>query len=160
MSHQYLGIIGQTAPALVVDEWADVEGLNKSEFKLSDHDGEVVVLFFFQSWCPGCHSRGFPTLKKMIDKYKDKKVAFAAIQTVFEGHDANTFATTEKTESEYGLGIPFGHASGESNPRGTPQLMADYKTGGTPWFVVIDQEGKVAYNDFHIEVDELDKYIR
>ena len=30
------------------------------------------------------------------------------------------------------------------------QLMQRYRTGGTPWVVVIDRDGIVRYNDFHL----------
>ena len=29
--------------------------------------------------------------------------------------------------------------------------MVRYRSGGTPWTVIIDPEGKVVYNHFHIE---------
>jgi thiol-disulfide isomerase/thioredoxin len=32
--------------------------------------------------------------------------------------------------------------------------MIDYRTGGTPWTVIIDRDGVVRYNDFHIGVEE------
>jgi len=49
------------------------------------------VIYGFQSWCPGCHSQGLPSLQKMVDALKDNKsVEFYAVQTVFEGEHANT----------------------------------------------------------------------
>jgi hypothetical protein len=32
--------------------------------------------------------------------------------------------------------------------------MRDYRSGGTPWTVIINQKGKVIYNHFHIEPDQ------
>ncbi|MDP6360864.1 MAG: hypothetical protein QF473_37475 [Planctomycetota bacterium] len=29
--------------------------------------------------------------------------------------------------------------------------MRNYRTGGTPWTIIIDRKGKVRYNDFHIQ---------
>ena len=53
---------------------------------------------FFQSWCPGCHSRGLPDLKKMVDALKEKdNISFLAIQTVFEGHKSNTYEKMVET---------------------------------------------------------------
>ena len=44
----------------------------------------------FQSWCPGCHSHGFPALKKVSDAFADNQnIAFVGIQTVFEGYFTN-----------------------------------------------------------------------
>jgi hypothetical protein len=28
--------------------------------------------------------------------------------------------------------------------------MADYRSGGTPWVVILDKSGTVVFNDFHI----------
>ncbi|AMS41435.1 hypothetical protein N7E70_011930 [Aminobacter sp. NyZ550] len=33
--------------------------------------------------------------------------------------------------------------------------MQDYRTGGTPWFIIIDPAGKVVFNDFHLDADLL-----
>lgn len=37
--------------------------------------------------------------------------------------------------------------------------MEDYNTGGTPWFIFIDQENNVVFADFHINVDGTIKYL-
>ncbi len=64
------GILGHKAPAWQVDEWYnlgdDVERIDVSDFK-----GKIVYLFGFQSWCPGCHSHGFPTLQAVEEHYRD-----------------------------------------------------------------------------------------
>ena len=85
----------------------------------------------FQHWCPGCHSHGFPTPQKLIKALGDRGFAFAAVQTVFEGAESNTFERLRETQLRYGLNIPFGHdpAIGRAS-----SLMADYGTRGTPWF--------------------------
>lgn len=33
-------------------------------------------------------------------------------------------------------------------------LMRNYRTGGTPWVIIIDKDGIVRYNDFHIQPDK------
>ena len=155
-----LGILGKPAPSWIVDNWtnlpADAESIN-----VSDYQGKVIYLYCFQSWCPGCHKYGFPTLQKLIAFYKDnKKVEFVAVQTTFEGYHTNTFESAKRTAKQYELDIPIGH-SGTAGKRS--QLMRDYRTGGTPWTVIIDQNGIVRYNDFHIKVaqaaDLIDKLI-
>ena len=43
------------------------------------------MIYCFQAWCPGCHSRGLPALQKMVEALKDKEqVAFFAIQFFVE----------------------------------------------------------------------------
>ena len=46
------------------------------------------------------------------------------------------------------------HAPGNNETHDIPQIMRDYRSGGTPWTVIINQEGKVIYNHFHIEPDQ------
>ena len=45
------------------------------------------------------------------------------------------------------LKIPVGQ-SGSSGQ--LSQLMVRYRTGGTPWSILIDKNGIVQFNDFHI----------
>jgi hypothetical protein len=32
--------------------------------------------------------------------------------------------------------------------------MKNYRSGGTPWTAIIDPQGMVAYNSFHIDTDK------
>lgn len=143
------GVEGRQAPAWGVDQWLNLPD-GKKTLDIDDYNGKVLYLYGFQSWCPGCHSHGFPTLSKMISKYADNdKVAFVAIQTVFEGFGTNTFKAAERVGQQYSLDIPIGH-SGSDDQRSI--FMARYRTGGTPWTIIIDKQGVVRYNDFRIEV--------
>jgi len=46
------------------------------------------------------------------------------------------------------------HVLGDAENRGIPEIMITYRSGGTPWKVVIDRSGTVVYNSFHIEVEK------
>ena len=141
------GIVGQQAPKWETSKWIGLPA-GKTSFDINDVKGKVTYLYFFQSWCPGCHQRGFPTLKALEEKFRDKKdVQFVAIQTTFEGHRTNTPDKLEVMSKRYNLKIPFGQSKGTS---GTPKIMREYRTGGTPWVIVIDKQGKVVFNDYHI----------
>ena len=84
-----LGIQGQKAPSFGVDTWLQTNG--KNSLDIEDYKGKVLYVYGFQAWCPGCHSHGFPTLQKLSHHYKDDdKIAFVAIQTVFEGFMVNS----------------------------------------------------------------------
>ena len=142
------GIVGQKAPALGVDVWFNLPKAKKG-IDVSDYKGKVVYLYAFQSWCPGCHKYGFPTLTHLIKHYGgNDQVAFIAVQTVFEGFTTNTAAKAKATGEKYKLTIPIGH-NGSKNKRST--IMHRYRTGGTPWTIIIDRKGIVRYNDFHIK---------
>lgn len=141
------------APEFNVKDWVDANGNKTDQVKLSDFKGKFKVVYCFQSWCPGCHSVGLPNLQKMVAALKgNDKVAFAAIQTVFEGYHENTFAKMLETQKKYELKIPFGHDAGDDG-KSRSNFMESYQTGGTPWFVFIDQNDKIVFADFHINVD-------
>ncbi len=155
------GIEGQIAPELNVPIWVDGKGKKISPIKLADHEGKFKVIYCFQAWCPGCHSRGLPSLKKMVEALKDNdKVAFFAVQTVFEGSHANTFERMLEIQKEYDLPIPFGHDVGDETTRNVSSIMYHYRTGGTPWFIFIDQKNKVVFNDYHINTEKAIEYLK
>lgn len=144
---QERGVVGQKASPWNASNWIQLpegkKGLNPSDF-----EGKVVYLYCFQSWCPGCHSSGFPTLKKVSDHYKSSDdVAFVSIQTVFEGYGTNTPAKVPEMAKRYGFSFPMAHSGSEGN---RSPLMRAYRTGGTPWTIIIDKKGVVRYNNFHI----------
>ena len=148
-----MGINGQTAPELRVEKWigADGKDLNKP-LQLADLGDGHKMLYCFQAWCPGCHSRGFPALQKIHAELAGKGLEMAVIQTVFEGFDQNSEDMIGPMQARYDLPIPFGHdvpAAGAPYPT----IMEDYRTAGTPWFILIDPNGKVVYNDFRLDAD-------
>lgn len=141
------------APEFDVKNWIDANGDRTDQIKLADFNGKFKVIYCFQSWCPGCHSKGLPDLKKMVDALIDnKQIAFLAIQTVFEGHNENTYEKMLETQKQYGLKIPFGHDAGDDG-RSKSNIMINYQTGGTPWFILIDKHNNVVFSDFHLNVD-------
>ncbi len=156
------GIEGYQAPELFKDiEWVDVEGKEREAIQLSDYKGKFKVLYGFQSWCPGCHSRGLPALQKMVDALKDNdKVEFFALQTVFEGASSNTKEKMLETQQKYNLKIPFGHDIGNAETGNRSSTMYNYRTGGTPWFIFIDQNDTVIFNDFHLNVDKAIEFLQ
>lgn len=155
------GIAGQQAPELSVDQWIDARGVESANFSLADNEGKFKVLYCFQAWCPGCHSRGLPSLQKMTQALEGSdKVVFAAIQTVFEGKGSNTFDRMVEIQKEYDLQIPFGHDIGADTPRQISSTMQQFRTGGTPWFILIDESGKVVFNDYHLNTDKAIEYLK
>ena len=141
------------APEFDVKDWVDANGNKTEPIKLSDLNGKFKVVYCFQSWCPGCHSVGLPNLQKMVKALEgNEKVVFLAVQTVFEGHEANTYEKMVETQKKYDLKIPFGHDAGDDG-KSRSNIMTNYKTGGTPWFILVDQYNNVVFADFHLNVD-------
>jgi peroxiredoxin len=150
-----LGLQGIAAPELRAAKWVDGQGESSPAIRLQDLEGKFIVIFCFQAWCEGCHLEGFPDLKRMVEALKgNEKVTFMALQTVFEGKTENTFEKMLETQQKYQLEIPFGHDDGGDGPDSNSHTIADYRAGGTPWFILIDQSGQVVFNDFRLNVDE------
>jgi len=138
------------APELRVAHWIDGEGNPRAPLKLADLGPGHKVIYCFQHWCPGCHASGFPTLKRLVEALDGKGVGFAVVQTVFEGAEENTVERLRETQTRYSLKIPFGHDGGVGEQ---PSIMSDYRTGGTPWFIVIDPSGQVIHSNFRVDAE-------
>ncbi len=151
------GIVGQSAPELAVGYWIDKDG-SPSSFTLADNRGKWILLKCFQSWCPGCHAHGLPALKKISRALENNpKVAFAGIQTVFEGFSVNTVEKVRQIQRQYDLQIPMGHDPG--SPSKHPVTMVDYRTGGTPWMILIDPNRRVVFNDYRISAERTIEFL-
>lgn len=155
------------APELDVPYWIDAEGKETSPFTLAAHKGKWIFLKCFQNWCPGCHATGFPTLRKLVKTFGNdhERIAFAAIQTTFEGHHTNNKAALRPLQLRYETPIPYGHDAG--NPKLAkevaahyPSTMRNYATRGTPWMLIIAPDRTLVYSNFHINDDALIDYFQ
>lgn len=130
-------------------------GVDDGPLQLSAVDEPLIYLYFFQSWCPGCHAHGFPTMAQVKQHVEDlgrpDLVRFIAVQTVFEGHETNTAQAALESVAKHGLtGIAVGHDAGCP-----PTTMENYHTGGTPWTVLIGPGSprQVLADGFRIDAD-------
>ncbi len=136
----------QLAPEWKLDKWIHLPP-GKKTLRRADFAGRVLYLYCYQSWCPACHSHGFPLLQKLVRHYsKTDDVEFVAVQTVFEGFGTNTEARGKATAKRYGLAIPFAHDAG-ADGKGS-ELLRTYQTGGTPWTILVDRDGVVRFDGF------------
>ena len=157
---QERGIRGQFAPELDVEFWLDAEG-EPTTFQLADHAGKWVHIKCWQHWCPGCHKHGFPALQKFVEAFPDdSQLVNVGIQTTFEGHWFNDESKVRKTQLRYDLPIVMGHDPGKRNDHGYPNTMVSYRTGGTPWHIIISPDGRVVFNGFNIDADRAIAFIR
>lgn len=70
-------------------------------------------------------------MKKLTQKFKNNnEVAFLAVQTVFEGHFANTKEKLRANQKKYDLTIPMAHDAGNPQTTRIPKTMANYRSGG------------------------------
>lgn len=158
-SNDRYGILGQQAPKVSASYWIDAEG-QPTTFDMSELDDKWVYLKCFQSWCPGCHKHGFPALKIVADAFlNEPRVAVLSVQTVFEGFSTNTQSKVREIQRQYDLPIKMGHDTGSPGGDHRPATMRAYRTGGTPWVVIVNPEGQVVYNDYHIDANKFVAYL-
>ncbi len=136
---------GSQAPEWEIEEW-----INSDPVRLQDLRGQVVVVDFFQLWCPGCKSFSIPlTLKwekEFAEEIANDKMKIVSIHTVFEGHDHQTIDRLRTFVEKTGFGHPVGHDRLDKSIHDRlPITMIKYGTRGTPEVAIIDKEGRIAY---------------
>ena len=145
------GIQGEKAPLINISTWYQLPA-GKESIEITDYEGRIVVMLFFQHWCEASQERELPVLKNLVEKYQgNDEIVFLAIQTAFEGFLENTPDKLKVTAEKFDLDIPFGH---KIKAPGFPGISGAYKPGGTPWWVIIDREGIVEYNGFRLNEEE------
>ncbi|MEM9017719.1 MAG: TlpA disulfide reductase family protein [Verrucomicrobiota bacterium] len=151
------GIEGEMAPPLGVSDWIQLpEG--KERLGIPDFRDKVLVMLMFQSTCTACEFREFPVLKQLVEEFEgDDGVAFLAIQTTFENFSDNSELALQPTADKHDLQIPFGHLAKTPD---NYSINIAYDTPGTPWWVVVDREGKVVFNDKTMHPDVATDNIR
>lgn len=118
---EHAELVGKPAPAL------DLELLEGGRATLEDHEGKVVVLDFWATWCPPC-VRGLPILASVAEKYKDKDVVIYAVNVQEQAEAVRKFL--ERRELD--LNVPMdrnGEASGRYGVSGIPQTVLIGKDG-------------------------------
>lgn len=122
----------------------------RTPLRLKDLSGKFKVVFCFQDACPGYHKTGFPTLKDMVTQVKDNDhVEFMAIRTVFDSFEHSIFQKLRLFQINYWLRIPFGQDAG-NHGASIAHAITDYGTGGTPWFLFINEMDEFIFSDFHL----------
>lgn len=68
------------------------------------------------------------------------------LQTVWEAQNVNTPRRGPRETKKYRIKVPVGYDAHVDGAR-TSVLMQRYGTGGTPWSIIIDKQGKVRLNE-------------
>ena len=138
LTHAQNGEDAPVAPEWVVSQWINSKPLSLTELK-----GKVVIVEFFQLWCPGCNRFSIPLMLDWEKKYKDNEnVQLVSIHTVFEGHDYQTPQRLKKFIHEKDINHPVAIDKHEPGSL-TPVTMHLYQTRGTPEMAIIDKNGKI-----------------
>ncbi len=138
--------VGRRAPAWDITEW-----LNADPGNIDSLRGKVIVIDFFQLWCPGCNQFSGPLLTHWQQKFArniaDDQLLLVKIHTVFEGHSYQTVRRLKSYIKEKGIDFPVGvdrHTDGQR----LPETMRRYRTRGTPEMAVIDRDGLIRFQEF------------
>ena len=142
-----------SAPELRVPHSIDGNGKDRPPLKLAELGGGFKVIFAFKAMCPGCHSSGFPSMKTIYEGLKDKEVGMAVIHTAFDDDPRNSQDKVAKLQAEFELPIPFGHDPKVGDAY--PTFMSDYRTRGTPYFIVLDAKNEIIFSDFRIDANKV-----
>lgn len=137
---------GKPAP-----EW-DLSGwLNGDGGSVAGNRGKVIVIDFFQLWCPGCNKFSGPLMKHwqqvFADEIKSGHLQMVKIHTVFEGHKYQNNDRLKAYIKEKQISLPVGldrHKDGSH----LPETMLAYNTRGTPETAVIDKDGVIRFQQF------------
>ncbi len=125
---------GSPAPPMVGDPVPDfqIRAINGGSMDLTSHQGEVVVINVYASWCAPCREEA-PDIEQTWREYRDRGVQFFGI--AYEDVASKTQAFLE----EFGVTYPYGL---ESNDRTARSLGVT----GVPETFVVDQEGKLYHH--------------
>jgi thiol-disulfide isomerase/thioredoxin len=142
------GVLLQPKPA---PEWHVSEWLNEDPGRLADHRNQVVLIEFFQMWCPGSNRFSKPLIERWKEKYAGRDdVMIVSIHTVFEGHAHQTPEMLRELVAARGTDHPVGIDAFASEGDPTPITMERYETEGTPHIAIIDKQGQLRYSEFGI----------
>lgn len=127
-THADAQTVGEAAPDFEVDL------LGGGTFKLSDHQGKVVFMFFFGNTCPSCKAVG-PTVESSIyQAYKDNSDFVALGLDTWDSSSGVNSVTGFKNST--GITFPLALKAGS--------VAADYVTS-YDHLVVIDRDGVLAH---------------
>ena len=143
---QFSGVV-EPRPA---PEWDIAHWLNGYPGNVTENRGKVIVIDFFQLWCPGCNTFTGPVMQQWQQRYADEiasdDLLLVKIHTVFEGHDYQTVKKLKEYLTEKNITLPVAVDRHRDDYR--PETKLRYNTRGTPEVVIIDREGMIRFQKF------------
>jgi thiol-disulfide isomerase/thioredoxin len=111
---------------------------------LSAHQGKVVIVDFWASWCVPCR-RSFPWMNAMQAKYADQGLVIIAVNMDADGNEAADFLREYPADFE----IVY-------DPDG--ELAREYDVIAMPSSYVFDRQGKQIARHLGFKVSKQDEY--
>jgi len=125
------------APELQVDEW-----IHGSPTSLAALRGKVVLLDFFQIICPGCH-QAHPTIVDLQRRYGPQGLQVVGVASAFELREHQSPSAIRRYVERTG---DFNYPVALDEDR--IQTFRRYRSGGTPWAVLVDRGGRIRLQGF------------
>lgn len=146
------GVVLQPTPA---PDWEVAGWLNDDPGSLHDHRSQVVVIGFFQLWCPASREFSIPLLQRWRALYGDREdIAIILVHSVFEGHDYQSPERLREFIRENDILQPVGIDAYDDVDELVPVTMRRYEAGGTPHLVIVDRDGMVRFTHFGVFAPE------
>ncbi len=122
--------LSHPAPYFILPTW-DGKVLKSTSLK-----GQVVLLDFFQTWCPDCQET-FPKLQKLYEKHKDKGFAVVGIS-----HDKDGAKAIEPFAKKFEITFPLlmGDTSIAISYIGISPQKPSFRI---PYIFLIDRKGNI-----------------
>jgi len=124
--------VKQPAPYFILPTW-DGNTLRSTSLK-----GKVVLLDFFQTWCPDCQKSGVE-LEKLYQKYKDQGLIVVGIS-----HDKEKSAVVAPYLKKYNLTYPVLLGDFSVVLSYIPGVTPQAPKFNIPYIVLIDRNGNIA----------------
>lgn len=130
-------------------EWKISAWLNGDPGTLGQHRGRVVLIEFFQLWCPGCNAFSIPLFQRWHDRYGEREdVLVVSIHSVFEGHEYQSPDRLRRFVEDRGIRHPVGIDAFPTPDAETPETMERFDTDGTPHVFIVDKNGEIVFSHF------------
>ena len=132
-------LMGETlAEGMDSPKFANYENYNGKTTSLDDLQGQYVYIDIWATWCKPCKAE-IPFLKKMEEKYHEKKITFVSI-SVDSGKDHNIWKEMVAEKELPGIQL-FADKDWNS------EFIKNYLVNSIPRFILIDMGGKIISAD-------------
>jgi thiol-disulfide isomerase/thioredoxin len=119
---------------------------NIDQLDLEKHQGKVVYLDFWASWCKPCQ-RSFPWMNSLLNKYPSEAFTIVTINLDAESEAMHQFLS--KVSADFDI---------YHDPSG--QIAEQFKIEGMPTSYLIDASGKVVKKHIGFYTKHVGKYER
>lgn len=103
-------------------------------------EGKPLLILFFSLGCPGCLGRAIPYANRIVFE-QSHEINVLGIHTNFEGIDF-PISKFKKAKEDYHIRFPF------YKDANFDTTFLDYGAGGTPHWVLVDENWNVVYTIF------------